>query len=192
MKDVDAIRFWGRVDRSGDCWEWRATRLKNRYGSVKLHGKMYKAHRVAWFLVNGDIPAGLHICHRCDNPSCVRPEHLFAGTARDNMRDKVAKGRHVSQYGDEHAQAHNDYTNLPRGSRHWTTTNPSRVSRGEHRFNAKLTWDKVAEIRRRSRCGEMNITLASEYGVTEMVISRVVRGLSWVLPENTQLQRLDN
>lgn len=87
-------RFWSKVDKSHDCWEWTAHRTHDGYGRFTLrHGVPRMAHRVAYELTHGTIPDGLLVCHRCDNPACVRPAHLFLGTNNDNMRDMVAKGR---------------------------------------------------------------------------------------------------
>ena len=88
--------FWARVDRSaGDeaCWPYTGSRRGNGYGRLRLFGKYELAHRVAYRLTAGDIPDALHVCHRCDNPPCCNPAHLFVGTHQDNMNDKVAKGR---------------------------------------------------------------------------------------------------
>lgn len=88
----ERARFWGRVDKSGDCWLW--TGLKTHgYGSVWLAGRVMRAHRAAVLLAGGVIPPGSVVCHRCDTPACVRPEHLFVSTQRENMADMHAKGR---------------------------------------------------------------------------------------------------
>jgi hypothetical protein len=89
-------RFWDKVKIAGpkDCWEWTAAKDKNGYGFFRFDDKQQKAHRVAWQLEIGPIPDEMHICHVCDNPPCVNPNHLFLGTPKDNMQDKLAKGRH--------------------------------------------------------------------------------------------------
>ena len=92
-------RFWAKVVVLGpdDCWEWRGTRLKTGYGL--MHGgsgsaKRWEiAHRVSWMVHFGEIPEELVICHRCDNPPCCNPAHLFLGTKADNNRDRASKGR---------------------------------------------------------------------------------------------------
>lgn len=87
-------RFWEKVDQRGDgCWEWTAALDTNGYGHFIIEGRNHAASRVAWMLTHGPIDAGLFVCHRCDNPPCCRPDHLFLGTALDNARDAVAKGR---------------------------------------------------------------------------------------------------
>lgn len=91
-----ADRFWIKVQKTETCWLWKATTCRG-YGQFwKPDGHRILAHRMAWELTNGPISDGLFVCHNCpggDNPLCVRPDHLFLGTQRTNMRDMVAKGR---------------------------------------------------------------------------------------------------
>lgn len=102
-----ADRFWPKVNKSGptiraelgSCWVWTASRDRSGYGKFgrgRLRG-WTKASRVSWELAHGAIPNGLWVLHRCDNPPCVNPGHLFLGTARDNNRDTAAKGRFDAQ-----------------------------------------------------------------------------------------------
>jgi hypothetical protein len=103
MKQRDLNNFWQRVSKDDEtgCWIWAgATRgSKHKYGCFYSQGKTVSAHRFSYQIHHGNIPAGgdkrgMCICHRCDNPLCVNPEHLFIGTHRQNMRDKADKGRH--------------------------------------------------------------------------------------------------
>lgn len=103
-------RFWSKVDRGapapahaphiGGCWVWTGGRNRTDYGQIFVtgargggRGGMRSAHRVSWELAYGPVPAGLFVCHHCDNPPCVRPDHLFLGTAADNTDDCLGKGR---------------------------------------------------------------------------------------------------
>jgi hypothetical protein len=75
------------------CWEWQGAHDGDGYGLIKIDGKLRRATRVAWETAYGPIPAGLSVLHSCDNPPCVRPDHLMLGTQRANIRDMLAKGR---------------------------------------------------------------------------------------------------
>ena len=86
-------RFRFRVVKTDYCWNWVATKHARGYGKLIIKWKAQLAHRVSWMLKYGRIPGALLVCHKCDNPSCVRPGHLFLGTTQDNIADKVAKGR---------------------------------------------------------------------------------------------------
>lgn len=81
------------VESESGCWNWNLARDKNGYGKAKVKQKDIRAHRLSWIAFRGEIPIGILVCHKCDNPSCVNPDHLFLGSPQANMDDKVKKGR---------------------------------------------------------------------------------------------------
>lgn len=93
-----AEEFWLQVQKSDTCWLWTAHESIDYHGRVRWMGKMHGAHRVSWRLANNaEIPHGLFVCHRCDTPACVNPDHLFLGTCKQNMEDMISKSRHRNQ-----------------------------------------------------------------------------------------------
>lgn len=92
---VNMARIEARVDKSTGCWVWLGSKSKRGYGKIGVGGgkSPQGVHRVMWELVNGPIPTGLFVCHHCDNPPCCNPDHLFVGTAKDNVQDAISKGR---------------------------------------------------------------------------------------------------
>lgn len=86
-------RFWNKVDKKNGCWTWKGYLDKDGYGNFLFNGKLIRAHRFSWILEHGEISdKKLYVCHHCDNPPCVRPDHLFLGTNQDNMLDMIKKG----------------------------------------------------------------------------------------------------
>ncbi len=147
------IRFWSRVDMAGldECWPWKGRRQWAGYGAFSADGKEWRANRIAWHLANGAIEEGLKVLHRCDNPPCCNPRHLFLGTMADNCVDRDTKGRGVP---------------------------PKRVV-GEATTGAKLTAQDVLDIRRRAEAGETYVSIARSYPVNKGAISKIVRRERW-------------
>lgn len=94
VKESREAKFWRYVNKQDNCWLWLGSRYSNGYGRLLYDKAQILAHRVAWELTNGLIPNGLFVCHHCDNKLCVRLDHLFLGTPKDNTADMVNKGRH--------------------------------------------------------------------------------------------------
>lgn len=102
MKTLEE-RFWKKVDKRGpdECWEWRRSKNPDGYGKVWLFNKMLYAHRISFEITYGKIPENMRVCHKCDNPGCVNPNHLFLGSQKDNMKDMILKGRAIHYCGEE-------------------------------------------------------------------------------------------
>ena len=153
-----AIRFWRSVspEPNTGCWLWLLGFDKNGYGGFALRpGTKKRAHRVAWILTHGPIPDGLWVLHRCDNPACVNPEHLFLGTVRENVADQVSKGRHASVMRREC------------------------LLRGEAHPRAKITADDVRAIRRLKREGAGFLSLGKMYGLDKRTVRSIVERRTW-------------
>ena len=173
---MDAEHFWKMVDRSGECWIWTGAKVGNGYGKVYFGGKTCRAHRISWELTHGPIAPNLVVLHLCDNPPCVRPDHLTLGTIQENNDDKKWKGR----------QAKGDATgsrlypgNLPHGDAHYSHIKPELVLRGERHGMAKLTEDQVRQIRVLHKNGIGRKELCAMFGVSTHVIWQVQSGRSW-------------
>jgi hypothetical protein len=165
LSDSDIQRFWYYVDRSScdPCWVWTGGKFRRGYGQFRVARRSVKAHRISYYLGHGIYPKGIYVCHGCDNPSCCNPAHLFLGTAADNAADRNIKGRN----------------NPPAGLRSGRYTKPERTARGERSASAKLTADKVAEIRRLYASGLTQQVIGDKYGVTRESIKQIVTGENW-------------
>ena len=151
--DNDEKRFWEKVDKSGDCWEWAAGKVTRGYGAFSANGKQIGAHRFSYELAFGPIEKyGMHVCHHCDNPGCVNPAHLFLGTSQENSDDCKRKGRHSHAGGG---------------------------TRGEESPNAKLTEKQVIEIRRDYNDGSSLVFLAEKNSVSQSAIYGIVTRRNW-------------
>ncbi len=195
---------YGKKLARATCHLWTARTNKSGYGTVNINGKMLLAHRVAWEIANGPIPASLWVLHNCpggDNPACCNPDHLWLGTHADNMADMVAKGRQGSRThperlarGDRHGsrthperlrRGENHHAQLrpeclARGDRHGTHTHPERLARGSASCKAKVTEDDAREIRRLYAAGGVTQRVLGErFGLTQSSVSLLIHGINW-------------
>lgn len=111
MKTLES-RFWGKVEKTSRCWNWKGCKDKNGYGSifVKSPNKTMSVHRLSFKLANGFLPRKLDVCHTCDNPGCVNPKHLWVGTAKENIQDCIKKKR----FSDHHGKYLKERTHCPK------------------------------------------------------------------------------
>ena len=147
MSNLHAYLF-DRVSVKGpdDCWLWQKAKNNSGYGWMFVGEKNWLAHRLSWILHNGEIPEGICVLHKCDVRTCVNPKHLFLGTRRDNNFDMIQKGRRRPDV------------------------------RGSARSDAKLTEEKVLEIR---ASADKSSSLASRFNVTATLINTVRKRRAW-------------
>jgi hypothetical protein len=162
------------IKKENGCWEWPNT--NGDYGRMAFFGKDEGIHRISWILEYGEIPDGLCVLHRCDNPPCSRPSHLFLGTKIDNTADMVSKGRQAK--GDKNgSRIHPE--SLPRGENHGMNTCPERRTYGERNGMAQFTERQVLEIRERFNEGEKVLKIAQDLEKSYHSIYGIVKRLKW-------------
>lgn len=150
-----AERFWEKVAKGDGCWEWLAHRKQRGYGTLQIGRRSVAAHRVSWELHYGPIPDGLWVLHRCDNPPCVRPDHLFLGDAAANGRDMGSKGRAAIQQ------------------------HPELVTRGEAHPWAKLNAEAVRQVRAMLETGLSLRRVGAQFGVGPETIRAIRDRRTW-------------
>lgn len=147
-------RFWSKVQKSDGCWMWLGAKGGYGYGRIlrERGGKMAPAHLLSWEMANRrSVPDGMRVLHRCDAPGCVRPDHLFLGTQRDNVVDMYRKGR-----------------------------GGNKGQRGEVHHRAKLTTEQVQEIRALYRDTPLSQRMVAErFGVCRATVGFITQGKTW-------------
>lgn len=144
-------KFWSQVKKSDGCWEWTGTKGYEPYAYGKITWKQCPllCHRVSYVLKKGPIPKGMLVCHKCDNPKCVNPDHLFPGSSLDNLLDCIKKGRKNNVVGEDHCRAK-------------LTVDQVKEIRAEY---------PVRTIKQ--------VDFANKYGVSRAAIHHIVKGSSW-------------
>ena len=148
---VNESKFWVKVDKSDGCWIWKAYRDKDGYGVVRVGNRTMLAHRVSYYMANNGIKDSLCVCHKCDNPPCVNPAHLFLASRQENMDDMTRKGRAKP--------------NKKRGSAH---------------YKAILNEALVLKIREVYKNGNVTIgEIAEIFGLTPSGVGNAIYGKTW-------------
>jgi hypothetical protein len=171
------VRLWECVNKDGPipmhrpdlgpCWIWTGKLTFKGYGSIYPGAdfipprRTIATHRASWLLHYGEIPIGLWILHHCDNPPCIRPTHLFLGTAADNTRDMLAKGRAAS------------------GERAGLRLHPESILRGEAHQNAKLKEPDIIHIRQLAANGICYADIAPMFGIARSTVGSIVQRRIW-------------
>lgn len=158
------IRFWQKVNKTATCWLWNAGIDKDGYGHISVNGDKTRAHRVSWNLRYPDIhlTPDMLVCHTCDVPACINPEHLYIGTQAINMRDKVKKNRQAF------------------GKRNGKHTHSHLIVRGDRHHNAKLTDSKVRKMRYLYASGCYSYTeLGIKFNVNCQTARSAILGQTW-------------
>ena len=154
---IQINRFWAHVERSGGpeaCWLWTGHIGENGYGNACVKGKVFKAHRVSYFIEHGRIDNDRLVLHRCDVRACVNPAHLFLGTPKDNSQDAVKKGRNAKLFGERNGKA--------------------KLTRQMVRAIKRLLRDKA-----KGRCTLRQYEIARQFGVSEATVSYLKNGGRW-------------
>lgn len=166
MDEAFVARFWSKVDKNGPvpqhdpalgaCWVWTGWRIYSGYGQIAGGGRRHYVHRVAVVLSGRDLPAGMQALHRCDNPPCVRPDHIYVGSRVDNMRDMAQRGRST------------------RGRKRRGAAVGTAVG------SAKLTEAQVFEIFATMASGQASSrNVAARYGVAHTTVLQIARCKRW-------------
>ena len=148
-----ALRFWAKVDRGYGCWTWCGAKNPHGYGKLNVKGRTISAHRFAYEHTFGPIENRyVFVCHSCDNPSCVRPDHLFLGSRRENMADMVKKGR-------------------------WNIHGPRQMRKGENHPHARLSDDQIRQMKQLRSTGASYAAIGTRFGASTSATYQSLKGI---------------
>ena len=168
-------KFFSSFDiNDNGCWIWHGGITGKGYGYIYNGKSRIPSHRLAYELFIGKIPDGLMICHKCDVPACVNPEHLFSGTNKDNIMDCSKKGRHGMHTHPEKRSC---------GPRNGMIKHPESRLYGEKSSSARLITADVIAIRKMYAAGESRTSIAEKFGMSYYTIWEITTGRTWNIPE---------
>lgn len=148
-------RFWEKVKKTSTCWLWKASVNTQGYGQIMIDKKPRGSHRVSWELAHGSIPNNLWVLHKCDNPPCVNPDHLYLGTAKDNADDMISRNRQ-------------------------NNVRPKNPAIGSRHGRSKLIESEVIEIRNRYKTKNISQRkLAKEFNISQAAILSIIHRRGW-------------
>lgn len=156
-------RFWNKVSKSDNCWKWKGAKSKSGYGNLAVSKKYITvgATRISYFLHFGAFNTSLLLCHKCDNPSCVNPEHLFLGTVQDNSTDMMKKGRSAS------------------GDKNTSRKNPEKVCRGLKNGNSKISIEVIEKVFQLKSKQLPNTEIGKMINIAPLVVGRILLGKTY-------------
>ena len=197
MNEEWLVRFFSKVKKTRSCWLWIASRTPSGYG--RLTRNRY-AHRVSWEIHRGAIPKGKHVLHRCDNPSCVNPEHLWLGTHSENMADRERKGRSARNFSNEKLKLGDigRIIEMRKNGVHQAEiarifgVGESRICQivkkyGGETFNtngsAKISMSDAQRIRKMMNSGISSKEIMATFPISRSQINAIFRGSAWLEKE---------
>lgn len=208
--DYIKILLYKHVTKSDGCWIWNGCKNIHGYGEIKPNRVHMNASRASWIAHKGKIQKGLFVLHACDNRSCTNPDHLFLGTAKDNMQDMIKKGRNKTLRGEDcsYSKLNNEIvlgilekvkngisTSIIAGDYNITSKYVNEIKRGNKWAHVGdrteipviesnkiiMNEEKVSEIRKKFREGYRVVDICKEYGVSRSTIDDIKKGRTWKL-----------
>lgn len=163
-------RLLNRIEKKDKCWEWKGTINTMGYGEMCVQGRIQRAHRLSYILFKGEIPKGIFVCHICDNPKCINPDHLWLGTAKQNNEDCLRKGRWKGRTGIKLSLEHKKKLSGPKKS--W-------FKNGEKHPRSKLKELDIKEIRNMLNEDFTYQEIADKFGLSQSSLADIKFRRTW-------------